>query len=122
MQSLLPIPGKGIAAMQAAKGMRLREEIFRRCLQHGMMLERSPGLHLRSLIGDLDMLSAARLYRRTIKGKPQTFNPPFVERIRNQDVPVPFQRLVHRAQDCDGSVAVSYTHLRAHETPEHLVC
>src|SRR5678815_2662922 len=27
-----------------------------------------------------------------------------------------------RFHDCDGLAPVSYTHLRAHETPEHLVC
>src|SRR5678816_1057666 len=28
----------------------------------------------------------------------------------------------NRVADVDGRLAVSYTHLRAHETPEHLVC
>src|SRR5665254_23000 len=30
--------------------------------------------------------------------------------------------LVRAWQRCGGIAAVSYTHLRAHETPEHLVC
>src|SRR5678815_949402 len=40
--------------------------------------------------------------------------PPFVNSISTNTSPI----------ECEakGSVAVSYTHLRAHETPEHLVC
>eukprot|EP00658_Telonema_sp_P-2_P010556 TRINITY_DN13982_c0_g1_i1.p1 TRINITY_DN13982_c0_g1~~TRINITY_DN13982_c0_g1_i1.p1 ORF type:complete len:325 (+),score=90.65 TRINITY_DN13982_c0_g1_i1:455-1429(+) len=33
-----------------------------------------------------------------------------------------FQEIVRNALDMDTKEAVSYTHLRAHETPEHLVC
>src|SRR5678815_5821594 len=32
------------------------------------------------------------------------------------------QAIVGEGRERDGGVAVSYTHLRAHETPEHLVC
>ena len=32
------------------------------------------------------------------------------------------QKLLDQAGITDVKVAVSYTHLRAHETPEHLVC
>src|SRR5678816_4727308 len=38
------------------------------------------------------------------------------------DVAVRLMRLAGKRVTKEGVIAVSYTHLRAHETPEHLVC
>src|SRR5674536_45478 len=39
--------------------------------------------------------------------------------VKNEE----FRRVLYTAKNCQlVAMAVSYTHLRAHETPEHLVC
>ena len=47
------------------------------------------------------------------------------ERVRNEDLKffgVPTSNNTRDQAQAEGIKAVSYTHLRAHETPEHLVC
>src|SRR5678816_3349890 len=51
-------------------------------------------------------------------------HPPPVDTVQTWGEPVTLERNATRLPSGDrlGAVAVSYTHLRAHETPEHLVC
>src|SRR5580765_6331843 len=88
--------------MHAAKAIRLREQMLRRRLQHGMVFQRAPGLHLRSFIRDLDMLSAARLRWSVIKATPQTLDPSVVQHARNNGIAVPVECLVYRAYERSG--------------------